>query len=100
MIAAGKVSDKLLNRRCFCLEFLYVLFSNLIFLIRIDERSLADALEVCESRISEDRVGQNESVALTVFSNVCKSCFDSLLGALQSNFLSAENEIAGDSDTV
>ena len=90
MIAAGKISDKLINRRCFGLKFLYVFLSDLIFLILIDERSLADALKVCKSRVSEDGVRQDKSVALTVFSYVSKSRFDSLLGASESYRLTAE----------
>ena len=78
-----------------------VFLGNLFFLLEVQNVAFgADLGYFCHGIVHGDGHGQDQAVALSVFGNIGKTCFDGLLFVVQVHFLAVNEDLTGDSGAV
>ena len=78
------------------LSFFLVVHSHGIFLVLIYDAPVGDTIQIRQSGIDPDGVGQNQAAALPVLGNIGKAMLDGILNPVQMDFLTIDEHLTGD----
>ena len=82
LVAAGKISDQLFDRRCLGLQLVTVLLRDLVLTVLVDHHVVGKAVQIGEGCVDLDGLGKDQPVSFTVFRNIGDLVFDGVRGAL------------------